>query len=220
MSALPFICSKCGAHARAACNCGVEYVPARERAAAAVAANPEKSNRAIAGDIGVSEPTVRRARSGASYDAPEKRVGQDGKNYPAKRKAMTAKDAKEFLALTPDEAVARCEAHAGEPLNDEQREIIRRLHADRLVARAENGVVVVDYRFHRFDPTSHPNRQTNLTTRAERGLITTERPDDESNQAEIQITIAIDKWWPKMTPEARTRVTAYLLNRTKVRAAS
>ena len=47
---------------------------------ALVVAHPEKSNRAIAEETGVSEPTVRRARkSPASNDAPEKRVGKDGK---------------------------------------------------------------------------------------------------------------------------------------------
>lgn len=73
-------CVKCGAETDAACNCGVEYKPAAARAAEAIAANPEKSNRAIAADIGVSEPTVRRARkSTASPDAVAKRIGKDGK---------------------------------------------------------------------------------------------------------------------------------------------
>jgi hypothetical protein len=48
---------------------------------------PHLSNRAIADAAGLSEPTVRRARkSGASHDAPEKRTGKDGKEYPAKSK--------------------------------------------------------------------------------------------------------------------------------------
>ena len=43
---------------------------------------PEKSNRTLAAETGVSEPTVRRARSPASHDAPAtKRVGRDGKAY-------------------------------------------------------------------------------------------------------------------------------------------
>jgi len=55
-------CVKCGAETDAACNCGVEYKPAAARAAEAIAANPEKSNRMIADEIGVDEKTVRKAR--------------------------------------------------------------------------------------------------------------------------------------------------------------
>lgn len=99
-------CSSCGAEANASCDCGKPYVPAGARAAAAVAANPEKSDRAIAADIGVSRTTVQRARdAGGPYGPPdagsgdtdlspesdqpyqnEKRAGRDGKTYPAKRK--------------------------------------------------------------------------------------------------------------------------------------
>jgi Winged helix-turn-helix DNA-binding len=55
-----------------------------QRAAEAIQANPLKSNRAIAEELGISEPTVRRARkSPASRDAPAlgKRIGRDGKGY-------------------------------------------------------------------------------------------------------------------------------------------
>jgi hypothetical protein len=73
-------CSSCGATADASCNCGAPYVPARERAAAAVAANPEKSDRAIAADIGVSHPTVAKARKTTGNNLPvDGRVGMDGK---------------------------------------------------------------------------------------------------------------------------------------------
>lgn len=73
------VCSGCGAEANASCNCGKAYIPAKQRAAEAIAANPQKSNRAIADETGVSEPTVRRART-ASHDAVEEpRVGLDGK---------------------------------------------------------------------------------------------------------------------------------------------
>jgi hypothetical protein len=73
-------CVTCGAEANAACTCGKPYLP-RLRAAEAVAAHPEKSNRAIADEIGVSEPTVRRAREAtASGDAvDEARTGRDGR---------------------------------------------------------------------------------------------------------------------------------------------
>jgi hypothetical protein len=80
---LAYRCSACGADRGCDCN-----APAIKKAAAALAANPEKSNRAIAKDIGVSPKTVDRARqSTASHDAVEKRIGLDGKarKRPAKR---------------------------------------------------------------------------------------------------------------------------------------
>lgn len=51
-----------------------------KRSDAAVAANPEKSDRAIAADIGVHKNTVARARKVTGPQGPvEKRVGKDGK---------------------------------------------------------------------------------------------------------------------------------------------
>jgi hypothetical protein len=85
-SAAQLKCSACGATAKAACNCGAPYVPAGVLAAKAVAASPEKSNRAIADEIGVGFETVRRARqSGDPNGSPAKRTGKDGKSYPAKK---------------------------------------------------------------------------------------------------------------------------------------
>ena len=43
-----------------------------------IARNPEKSSSAIAKETGVSEATIRRART-SSFDEVEKRQGQDGK---------------------------------------------------------------------------------------------------------------------------------------------
>jgi len=73
-------CSSCGAAGIAACDCGAPYMPAADRAAKALAANPRKSNRAIAGEVGVDEGTVRKIRkSSAEYSAVDTRVGRDGK---------------------------------------------------------------------------------------------------------------------------------------------
>lgn len=73
-------CSGCGAVAEASCDCGVGYVPAHEYAAKAVAANPEKSDRAIAAVFGIDHKTVGKARKSTGEESPvEKRVGQDGK---------------------------------------------------------------------------------------------------------------------------------------------
>ena len=86
-------CSQCGADGEGTCQCGATYVPAGARAAEAVAANPRKSDRAIAEETGVSDWTVRHARkkSGARDHAPEKRTGKDGKSYPAARKLPARK---------------------------------------------------------------------------------------------------------------------------------
>lgn len=84
-------CSACGATARAACNCGAPYVPAGKRAAEAVAANPEKSDRAIAEETGVSFMTIARARKAATAtNVAVARVGRDGK----KRKMPKPKSTK------------------------------------------------------------------------------------------------------------------------------
>jgi hypothetical protein len=77
-------CTECGAEAYASCNCHKAYKPV-DLAAKAIAANPSKSNRAIADEIGVSRETVNRARAGDTGVSPE-RIGKDGKTYPAKHK--------------------------------------------------------------------------------------------------------------------------------------
>jgi hypothetical protein len=70
------VCPKCGVDA--ACDCGIAPI---DRAEYAVLQNPEKSNRAIAAEIGVDEATVRKARKSSTAGSPavEKRIGRDGK---------------------------------------------------------------------------------------------------------------------------------------------
>jgi hypothetical protein len=78
-------CMACGATTEAACDCGVPYLPAGERAAAAIVANPERSDRAIASEIGVDHKTVAAARRLVGESSPpEGRIGRDGKRYPPK----------------------------------------------------------------------------------------------------------------------------------------
>jgi hypothetical protein len=73
-------CTNCGTFAKCACGCGAPYAVdhpwaadpksgALDRAVAAVTAHPERSNRAIAAEIGVSFETVRRARAAAKAAA-------------------------------------------------------------------------------------------------------------------------------------------------------
>jgi hypothetical protein len=77
-------CVKCGARSHATCSCGVSYRPAQERVAEYDKANPGKSTRMAAADLGVSDETVRKARH-ANPLAPETVTGRDGKEYPATR---------------------------------------------------------------------------------------------------------------------------------------
>ena len=102
-------CSRCSAKSKTECGCGAPYVgvhrwampvgPAPERkpdgkltlltaldrAMAAITAHPAKSNRSIAAEIGVAEPTVRRARrqlkKAGTDDAVDDavRIGRDGR---------------------------------------------------------------------------------------------------------------------------------------------
>jgi hypothetical protein len=84
-------CSKCGAKARPGCNCGVAYIPAHTFAAKAVTAHPEKSDRAIAKEIGVDHKTVAKARKSVGEKSPTaKRVGNDGKRYSATKRMTPA----------------------------------------------------------------------------------------------------------------------------------
>lgn len=91
-------CSKCGARAKATCSCGVGYITAREFAARALAANPKKSDRAIAAETGVSSRTLGRERkkSTAANAAVEKRQGRDGKV----RRMPKSKPQKSWLELS------------------------------------------------------------------------------------------------------------------------
>jgi hypothetical protein len=79
MSVQRLACTACGAEAHASCNCGKPYVPAKQRAGEAIAANPRKSDRAIAADLGIGHATVSRARETVSGGTVEPRVGIDGK---------------------------------------------------------------------------------------------------------------------------------------------
>lgn len=111
MSADCLECPKCHATAELRCSCGVEYVymTAGKRAAAAVAAHPEKSDRALAAETGVGVDTIGRARRasgvafatpgpGAANATPGKRVGRDGKSYSPPKPRKNAPKPTEALA--------------------------------------------------------------------------------------------------------------------------
>jgi hypothetical protein len=68
-------CPRCGN----SCQCGIPYSAKTVRAVEAVRANPEKSDRAIAAEIGVSRMTVTRARATVPDVTVDERTGLDGK---------------------------------------------------------------------------------------------------------------------------------------------
>jgi hypothetical protein len=81
MSIQRMICTGCGAEANASCNCGVAYQPKSLRAADAIKANPQRSDRAIAADLGISPTTVGKARHVSIGGHVSDRTGLDGKVY-------------------------------------------------------------------------------------------------------------------------------------------
>jgi len=118
-------CSECGAKGEGSCRCGVPYVPAGERAAKAIEANPEKSDRAIAAESGISRATVQRARkAGGSHEPPEKRKGRDGKNYPSK--APTAKKRARIATTRPSKRKPKLLPKTA-PLNQQTNNLTRSL---------------------------------------------------------------------------------------------
>lgn len=84
-------CSQCGASTEAPCNCGARYNPIA-RANQALQTNPNRTDRAIAREIGVDHKTVGKAREARGDDSPPGvRRGNDGKNYPVIPKPAPAK---------------------------------------------------------------------------------------------------------------------------------
>jgi len=82
ISVVQLQCTMCKAETAAACSCGATYrVKPAERAAAAITEHPEKSDRAIAAEVGVSPTTVGKARASTVHTGQldEPRVGLDGK---------------------------------------------------------------------------------------------------------------------------------------------
>jgi hypothetical protein len=82
-------CTGCGLTAEAPCDCGAGFEILRpgQAAAKAIAAHPEKSDRAIAVTVGVDHKTVAKARQSSGENSPpQKRTGLDGKQHPVKRK--------------------------------------------------------------------------------------------------------------------------------------
>jgi hypothetical protein len=92
-------CSACGACSDAACDCGAPYLPAGDIAARAIKANPKRSDRSIAEEVGVNQKTVGASRRelGEEYSSPE-RIGRDGKSYSVRQRVTEDPDISPALA--------------------------------------------------------------------------------------------------------------------------
>jgi hypothetical protein len=101
-------------------------------AAKAIAANPEASNAVIAEKIGVGHMTVSRARKQVDQiGGPEKRIGKDGKSYPA-APVYSSEDADEEDGVTVDMIETANAAN--------RRRVFMRCAAD-TIRKAEQGAV-------------------------------------------------------------------------------
>jgi hypothetical protein len=101
------VCTGCGAEAIACCDCGVSYVPKSVRAAEAIKANPRKSDRAIAVELGIHNETVSRARRQVSHDATPQDsecLGRDGKSYSIRQRVADDPE------IPPQFSTPRCRA--------------------------------------------------------------------------------------------------------------
>jgi hypothetical protein len=99
-----FICSDCGS-ARD-CDCSAPAIPKTQRAIEAIKADPDRSDRAIAKDIGVSQPIVSKARKEVEATdkqlSVEARTGLDGKTRKVpEKKAATNKSPEPTLQTQP-----------------------------------------------------------------------------------------------------------------------
>jgi hypothetical protein len=119
---LKFACTKCGAFAEPKCSCGAEYkfLPPSKLAEIAIKNNPNRSDRSIAAELGVSHTTVIRARQSTGTNVPvgDKRVGLDGKHRRVGKRESTRGRATPQLDKAC--AIIRKKIEANEPINQKK----------------------------------------------------------------------------------------------------
>lgn len=108
-------CPKCNTEIDAGCDCGVDYVQAKELAAQAIALNPELSTREIAKEIGVSHTTV--VRAGLEHNVPNRHPREIAADAIQANPDMTNKDiAEKFGVGRGTVGTVRKLIESGEPL--------------------------------------------------------------------------------------------------------
>ena len=109
--AIRYVCPSCGVDA--GCNCAVAPIT---RAEYALLKNPDKSDRAIAAEIGVAPNTVKKARKSTAHGcAVEKRTGLDGKVRKVPMKAATTAAIPAETVVTTVTTTALTDANAVKP---------------------------------------------------------------------------------------------------------
>lgn len=112
-------CQKCGTETNAACNCGVPYMPIRQRVEKYDRENPGQSTRQAAADLGVSNFTVSKARkSGVSDLTPATVTGRDGKSYPAVKPSRAQIDTTNLLIQEVSNGASDFSNHVDEWLEE------------------------------------------------------------------------------------------------------
>ena len=91
-------CSACGSEANASCNCGKPYIPAAQRVAEYDKANPGRSTRQAAADLGIDQSRVVRARA---RDAPASGVRSPTPGDQSPPETVTGRDGKTYQAIKP-----------------------------------------------------------------------------------------------------------------------
>jgi DNA-binding transcriptional regulator YhcF (GntR family) len=104
------VCTACGAEGNASCRCNATYVPKSIRAAEAVRANPEKSDRSLAEQAQVDHKTVAKVRvdlerQGASPHA-KTRTDSEGRQQPATKPQAHHEDLLVQAHTAMDEVIA------------------------------------------------------------------------------------------------------------------
>ena len=103
-------CPRCGNN----CQCGVPYIAKTARIAECDKANPGRSTRQVAADLGIPKSTVSDARAAVrdrtpvASATPEAITGRDGKSYPATRQPVVkhrAPDQPENLIIEAHQAM-------------------------------------------------------------------------------------------------------------------
>ena len=128
-----FICSACGSSRDCDCN-----APALERVVAYDKANPGKSTRQAAADLGVSKSEVNRARRSPVPDGtpvtkvtPATVTGRDGKTYPARQQPKAEEPDTEDVAASAAHGVAPTSKAADQKHAKEIIRLTKEVHAAR-----------------------------------------------------------------------------------------
>ena len=128
-----FICSACGSSRDCDCN-----APALERVVAYDKANPGKSTRQAAADLGVSKSEVNRARRSPVPDGtpvtkvtPATVTGRDGKTYPARQQPKAEEPDTEDVAASSAHGVAPTSKAANQKHAKEIIRLTKEVHAAR-----------------------------------------------------------------------------------------